>query len=212
MVESRWTAGQTVVVQEVWRGLLWSARPMTVVADRGDFVALWFPKGAVGKVPTTPPNRPRAETRAERLMTCLSLADWVLVDREWDISTLWLVNTDAHHAVWVSWLENGDHLGWYINLQEPFRRTERGYRWMDLMLDVVVEPNRRWRWKDEDEFQAMTDHRLIDETRAARIRAEARQVIRGLEANEPPFCDPWPAWRPDPSWPFPALPPDWEVV
>src|SRR5690606_7246240 len=48
--------------------------------------------------------------------------------------------------------------------------------------------------------------------RAAEVRAEAESVIARLEAGEPPFCDPWPHWRPDPSWGLPALPPGWEKV
>lgn len=207
-----WEPGQTVVLQEVWRGRLWSARPMTVVEDRGDFVTLWFPKGTAWKAPTTPPTRPRGATRAERLMKCLALCDWTLTDREWDVSSLWLTNTHDHHAVWVSWLEDGEHFGWYINLQEPFRRTASGFQWMDLMLDVVVEPDRSWRWKDEDDFQGMIDHGLLDEAKAKAVRAEAEDVIGRLEANEPPFCDPWPDWRPDPAWQAPALPPDWDRI
>jgi protein associated with RNAse G/E len=40
-------------------------------------------------------------------------------------------------------------LGWYVNLQCPFRRTEVGIEAMDLMLDVVVDPDGTWRWKDD---------------------------------------------------------------
>ena len=46
--------------------------------------------------------------------------------------------------------DDGAERGWYINLQEPFRRNERRFHYMDLMLDVVVDVERRWRWKDED--------------------------------------------------------------
>ena len=43
--------------------------------------------------------------------------------------------------------------GWYVNLQKPFRRTARGFETMDLMLDLVVEVDRSWWWKDEDELE-----------------------------------------------------------
>lgn len=185
---------------------------MIVAADEGDFAALWLPKGTRWKAPTTPPTRPREPTRAERLMTDLALCDWALVDREWDISNLWLLFAGARYSVWVSWSENGEHFGWYINLQEPFRRTARGFQWMDLMLDVTVEPNRRWHWKDEDDFQAMIDRGLLSPSEAQAVRAEAEDVIRKLEANESPFCDPWPDWRPDPSWPMPKLPVGWKDI
>lgn len=207
-----WQPGETIVPWEVWRGRLWSARPAIVAADEDDTLALWLPQGTVWKAPVTPPTRPRATTRAERLMACLEREDWLLEDRSWDISTLWLLREGALSATWISWLPTGEHYGWYINLQEPFRRTDRGLHWMDLMLDVVVDVDRHWRWKDEDEFQALIDRRLLDDAKAQAVRDEAERVIRNLERNEPPFRDPWPAWRPNPRWPAPTLPADWQTL
>lgn len=206
----RWPVGTTVVLQEVWQGRLWSARPMIVVEDRGSSVALWCPKGTRWKTATTPPTRPRAPTRAERFVLSLARRDWVLGDFTWDVSTLVLVRAGDWHAVWVSWDDRGGSRGWYINLQRPIRRTARGLQTMDLMLDVLVGPDRQWRWKDEDEFDALVTSDLIDAAEAARVRDEAQRVIRGVEANEPPFSEPWHDWRPDPSWPSPELPAGWD--
>ncbi len=203
---TRWQAGEQILVEEVWNGKLWSVRPVLVVDDRDDQLVLWSPKGSVRKVPTVPPSRPRAKTRSERLMSCLAYEDWVLADSEWDVSTLWLTEWDALHSTWVSFLENGSHWGWYINLQRPLERFSRGVRTMDLMLDVIVEPDlASWRWKDEDEFQAMLDWGLLDAVEAAEVRAEAARVIKRAQMNEPPFSDDWPRWRPNPSWPMPSL-------
>ncbi len=204
--------GETALLQEVWKGRLWSARPMIVVEDRSDYLALWYPTGTTWKAPSTPPTRVRASTRTERIMSNLAKRDWVLEDRRYDVSSLWLAEPGADHAVWVSWLGTGEHWGWYINLQEPFRRTDRGFQWMDLMLDVIVEPDRNWKWKDEDDFAAMIDRGLIDPAHAEAVRREGEKIIRRVEGNEPPFSEPWPAWRPDPNWPIPALPHDWHRI
>lgn len=206
----RWPTGTIVVQQEVWRGRLWSARPMPVVEDRGDSLALWCPRGTRWKTATTPPTRPRAPTRAERFVLSLTRRDWVLADFTWDVSTLVLVRAGDWHAVWVCWDDRGASRGWYVNLQQPFRRTERGLHTMDLMLDILVAPDRRWRWKDEDEFAALITAGLIDTAEAARVRDEARRVVARVEAHEPPFSEPWHAWRPDPSWSLPQLPADWD--
>lgn len=208
----RWQTGTTVVLQEVWRGRLWSARPMTVVDDRGDSVVLWCPQGTRWKTAATPPTRPRAPTRAERFVASLTRCDWVLSDFAWEVSTLVFMPSGAWHAVWVSWRDSGDAWGWYINLQRPFGRTERHLQTMDLMLDVIIELDRQWRWKDEDEFDALVSANLIEATEAARVRDEAHRVIACLEANDPPFCDPWHEWRPDPSWPLPELPDGWGQI
>lgn len=204
----RRSPGEQVVYQEVWRDAVWAARPMTVVRDEDDLVALWFPEGTRYKAPTTPPTRPREESRGERLATCLERGDWIFVDREWDVSTLVLVRPGDWHALWVSW-RDGKHLGWYVNLQEPFRRTSKGFETMDLALDVVIHVDGSWRWKDEDELAIFVERGVFDEALAARAREEGLRVVRGAERNEPPFDEPWPDWRPDPSWPSPELPEGW---
>jgi predicted RNA-binding protein associated with RNAse of E/G family len=139
-------------------------------------------------------------------MSCLTLEDWLLADSEWDVSTLWLTEPGALHSTWVSFLEDGTQWGWYINLQRPLQRTARGVQTMDLMLDVIIEPDlNSWRWKDEDEFQALIDGGLIGPDEARAVRSEALAVIALAEARLPPFSDDWPAWTPDPGWPLPVL-------
>ena len=62
--------------------------------------------------------------------------------------------------MWLSFLESGEQWGWYVNFQEPYRRTERGIETMDLALDIIAEPDRSsWRWKDEDEFALLIEQR-----------------------------------------------------
>jgi hypothetical protein len=204
------STGETIVLQEIWRDRVWAARPMTVVRDDGDLVILWFPLGTCWKAPTTPPTRPRETNRGERLSTCAALGDWVFRDLEWDVSTLWLMREGDWHALWVSWHNGGEPLGWYVNLQEPFRRTRRGFETMDLALDLVIELDRTWRWKDEDELEHFVTRGLFAEDVAERIHEEALVVAQHAEANHPPFDEPWHDWRPDPAWAIPELPDRWD--
>jgi len=201
----------TVVVHEVWRDRVWAARPMRVVRDEGDFAALWFPLGTAWKAPTTPPGRPREEDRGERLAQCALSGEWVFRDAIWDVDTLVLLREGAWHAVWVSWLPSGEHWGWYVNLQLPFRRNERGFETMDLVLDILVDPDRTWRWKDEDELETWVARGVVDPELAARIREEGLEVAGRAERGEPPFSEPWPEWQPDPTWKLPVLPEGWDA-
>lgn len=203
---------ETCVVQEVWGGKVWAARPQRVVRDEGDFAVLWFPRGTRWKAPTTPPGRPRAENRGERLATCALRGEWVFRDAVWDVDTLVLLRSDDWHAVWVSWLPSGEHWGWYVNLQRPFRRTEIGFETMDLVLDVIIDPDRSWRWKDEDELETWVRRGVVEPELAERIRAEGLEVVGRAERDEPPFSEPWPEWRPDPAWGLPELPEGWDAV
>jgi hypothetical protein len=210
--QRHWISGETIVLQEIWREKLWAARPLTVVDDSEDRLVLWCPRGTIRKVPGTPPERRRPATRTDHVREALSRCDWVLEDHQWDVSTLWLLEHQAWHAVWVSFLPDGRHLGWYVNLQEPYRRTERGIQAMDLMLDIVVSPDRSWHWKDEDEFETMVAAGLYSEATRSAVREEAASVIRRIENCSAPFDEPWPEWRPPIAWDVPVLPNGWDQV
>jgi hypothetical protein len=212
----RWVPGATAMLHEVWCGRLWSARPTTVVRDDGELVVLWCPAGTSWKTATTPPTRPRAATRAERFVANLTLGDWVLGDFAWWGHTLCLLRPGDWHEVRVVWRDHPATgapwapWGWYVNLQEPFRRTAHGFRTMDLMLDVLVDGDRRWRWKDEDELAALEVHGLLAPATAQRVRDEALRVAARAERNGAPFGEPWHDWRPDPAWRLPALLAGWD--
>lgn len=205
-----WPAGQVIVHQEVWHGRVWAARPLTVVEDDDDRLILWMPAGTRRKVPGTPPTRSDPSTLDDRLIELLQHRDWIYGDHEWDVETLWIVHAGDWHSTWVSWLPNGEHYGWYINLQEPLRRTPLGIQAMDLMLDVVVEPDLRWRWKDDEQFERMAARGIFDANTHARVRSEAADVIARIERREAPFDEPWPQWRAASSLPFPELPAGWD--
>ena len=113
---------------------------------------------------------------------------------------------------WLSWRLDGSHLRWYVNLQEPMCRNPIGFEAMDLMLDVVVEPDLSWRWKDREEFDEIIQRGIFDPELGKQVRATALSAIDDLEQGRAPFCDPWPSWTPDRSWPAPQLPADWNKV
>jgi hypothetical protein len=96
---------------------------------------------------------------------------------------------------------------WYVNLQEPLRRTPLGFDTCDQLLDLVRTRDGKWRWKDERELGAAVERGFLSNEEAAAIRAEGERVIAA-----DPFPTGWEDWRPDPSWPAPALPPGWDVV
>ena len=62
------------------------------------------------------------------------------------------------HAVWVFWHgPEREFRGWYVNLQEPFRRTSLGFDTQDLELDLVVALDGSWQYKDEEKLAGWID-------------------------------------------------------
>ena len=70
---------------------------------------------------------------------------------------------------------------------------------------------REWRWKDEDELEQAVAYGVVPPSHAEEIRAEGERVAGMIERWEPPFSDGWEAWEPDPAWPLPQLPDDWDA-
>lgn len=207
-----WERGATVVHQEVWKGRIWAARPLTVVDDTPELTMLWIPEGTLRKIPVTPPTRPDPPDIHARTIASLDLGDWALGEHRWDVSTLWILRPGDWYSIWVSWRADGSHLGWYVNMQRPMRRNPIGFEAMDLMLDVVAKPDLSWRWKDDEEFNTVVSRGIFDAELGRHVRSTAEAVIGDIENRREPFSAPWPSWTPDPSWSAPRLPPGWDVV
>lgn len=126
---------------------------------------------------------------------------------------LYLITPGAAHSIHLWWLAPDWRFGgWYVNLQEPIRRSPLGFDYLDQLLDIVIEPDLSWRWKDEHEIDEATANGLVTRACAAAVRREGKRVIARLEARQSPFSDGWEERQPDPAWPIPALPAGWDVV
>ena len=117
------------------------------------------------------------------------------------------------HAVWHFWTGPGrDFAGWYINLQEPFRRTPIGYDTQDLELDIDVYPDGHWNLKDEEFLDVrVAEGRFTAET-VGEIRAEGDRLTDRLTRGERWWDPSWAAWRPPDEWAPAPLPPGWAEV
>jgi predicted RNA-binding protein associated with RNAse of E/G family len=136
-----------------------------------------------------------------------------LVDKRWvTTDVLMLVTPGAAHSVYAMWEEGHTSFRcWYIDLQEPLRRTSMGFDTMDHLLDVVVSYDRsEWWWKDEDEFAEAEAIGVYSAEEARAIWAEGERAIKLMQANQSPFCDGWEKWLPPVEWGIPRLPAGWD--
>jgi protein associated with RNAse G/E len=102
----------------------------------------------------------------------------------------------------------GAFAGWYVNLETPYVRRPDGVETTDLVLDIVVQPDRRWEWKDVDEFEQRIGHPLyFDRAAADGVREEGLTLVKLIEAGAYPFDGTHVDFRPDPRWPLLRL--DW---
>ena len=175
------------------------ASPHTVIRDDGELVVLHIPVGAEAKTAVT--GRRPIRGQADRT--------WALRDLTWHTyQVLRLIRFGAGHSVELFWhAEDDSFAGWYVNLQEPLRRSPVGFDTDDLVLDIWIEPDGSWQWKDEDELESAVELGRFTEEEARVIRAEGERVIAAR-----PWPTGWEDWKPDPAWPVPGLPEGWDVV
>lgn len=199
--------GHTIVRRNVHRdGRISAVEAARVLSDTDDGLLTWTAAGSETMVRRTlsgDPVRKMSIAQRDDTPTVHHLEPWR------DTSILVLTPPDSPFSVW--WFFAPDFLGWYVNLESPARRWCCGADITDHALDIWVDPDRTWRWKDEDEFAERTGHPNYWTTDdAVGIRANAHQAIALIEAAAPPFDGRLTDFRPDPTWPPSRLVPHWD--
>jgi Protein of unknown function (DUF402) len=184
----------------VWPWRVFSAKPVTVVERREDRVVLWLAPETATKAP------PGFHVSIPELVA----GTWTLSNWRWYGGRLMIWQEGDSHSTYVSWSDKGEFLGWYVNLEDPWRETTLGFDSTDHLLDIVIDPDRSWRWKDEDHLAEAVEIGLFSPEQARAFRTEGERAIERIEAWAPPFDEGWEKWRPDPTWPLPSLPNGWE--
>ncbi|MEU6076937.1 DUF402 domain-containing protein [Micromonospora sp. NPDC047074] len=176
-------------------------QPMRVVADDEHGLLLWHPAGSDFARLVDADGRTQHDVTVDQMRAPrLTVLTWQAYD------VLVLMPPGAAHSVW--WFFRDDAFaGWYVNLEEPCVRRPGGVDTNDLVLDVVVTPQRQWEWKDLDEFEGRVGNPLyFDSATAAAVRAEGERLVGLVEAGSHPFDGTHTDFRPDPHWPPLRLP------
>jgi hypothetical protein len=146
-----------------------------------------------------------------RTMRDTPLAEWTATAgkvctprRAWHGTLAWHP-TGADYSIRLLFAPDGEFTGWYANLELAavgWRDGElAGLDTVDWDLDIVIEADRSWRWKDEEEFAQRLrspEHYWVSDE--ARVRRAGREVVELVEAGASPFDGSWQDFRPDPAW------------
>ena len=193
--------GESAALREIWDGRIWSARPVTVVEDAEEQITLFIPAGAHWMAPFRGGKRLKIQE-----------AGYELVEQPYKAHVLSFAWPGKSAAVLLFYGSDWSPSHWYVNLEDPLRRSPVGFDTLDHKLDVIVELDGSWRWKDEDQLVEIIERGLLDPQEERRLRAEAVDAVRRIAEREPPFDRDWFGWRPHPAWPTPTLPEGWDRV
>lgn len=199
--------GEVVALRYVLTdGRIEIAWPCRVVEDRDDLVALFVAAGSRYKAG---PKRTAAQKRA-RPSPRLPPDEYV-----WRSDMLRLMFPGRSHSVWLFW-ENGDEgtrlSRYFVNLEEPFRRTAIGFDTQDHTLDVIVNSDLSWSWRDEPELDNHVREGFFTPELADAVRAEGTRVIDEITSGVHPCLSGWSEWRPRPEWGYPSIPAGWDIA
>lgn len=205
----RWAPGDHVLWRYRGNGTdeVHICRPVTVVRDEPDLLVVWLAAGTRCIKPVLADGTPLYQ---EPLATRYTKPRTRVVEEWFGSGVLKLARPGQPWSVWLFWEQDWQFRSWYVNLEEPLNRWSAGVDSQDHFLDISVHPDRNWYWRDEDEFAQAQADGLMPAELAARVRQAGREAVRAIRAWDPPFRDRWQDWRPDPSWPVPELPSDWD--
>lgn len=212
--ESPWQPGTQILQQDLWGKRLVTSRPVTVVKDTPEYLALYTHPNAPFRSNTindrySMPVSQRIDIYMEMLDPCVEQLEERVSG---DYHVLTLTPPDSWHSVWLFWTADWKLERWYVNLQAPIRRMSRCILVQDYALDIAVNPDMSWLWKDEDEFEELIDRGFFTEYQISSIQTEADRMIQTIENKGSPFSDRWENWRPDTNWPIPKVPEDWYIL
>jgi predicted RNA-binding protein associated with RNAse of E/G family len=179
--------------------------PCRVVQDTESVVALFIAAGTTYKAD---PKRTAAQKRADARSPVPSH------ENVWRNDALRLMFPGASHSVLLFWDGRGPErrfLRYFVNLEDPFRRTPAGFDTRDHTLDIVVTPELECAWRDEDEFESHVELGLYTPELAAAARAEGERVIEAVALRTHPCLQGWSRWSPDPQWTLPTIPQNWDT-
>jgi hypothetical protein len=182
------------VWRDVHRGRVWRAQACRVVEDSPETIVLWMPGGAPAMLPVG----------ADGGRVRIPGDEWELEEIATSEDILCVARPGRAHSIYLYPSRDEADRHWYVNFEEPLRRTPLGLDTFDWKLDLIVQPDRSYRWKDEDELEQAGAAGLVDPDE---VRAEAARVLA-----EWPFPTGWEGWRPDPGWRVPRLPHGWDRV
>jgi len=210
---NRWKAGDQILQQGLWFETLIGLRPQTVVQDTPEWLVLYTHAGTVWTSNGLGGQKKRGSLPVEERVKAWMVEDrGPLIPRKMgNRHVLTITPPKDRYSVWLFWDGDWNLQRWYVNIQEPLERNSNGILERDQVLDLSLEPDKSWSWKDVDELEEMVRQGHFSKDKGDDIRAVGERMIGIIDRNESPFCDGWESWRPDPKWPTPNLPSDNEI-
>jgi protein associated with RNAse G/E len=205
-----WNPGEVITWRGIFRNRVWHAQPTLVVNDTPEEIALTLLPGTECMAPEGYSLGKNSYKRR-----------WNFKEKAWESETyfwrrnrlLLLMQPEKYYSTIFFWNhERNEFLCYYINFQLPFRRNHSAVDTLDLDLDLIINPDFSYEWKDVDDYQKAIEKEIIFPEWIEGIEVAKEDVFEKLEARRYPFNGSWLDWTPDPGWSPPTLPENWDKI
>ena len=193
-----WAPGEAIVLRQVWQDKPLFGFPVVVISDQPGLLVTYLPERApFGAVSGWPGGE----------------HPWAHREHWEGHGTLMLRRPGDRYSIWVFWHgESREFACWYVNLEQPYRRSAIGIDTLDHELDLWSEDGVTWHLKDEDGVAKRVAEGRFDEQEAERIWADAA-AFQAEYARSGAWWDPsWAEWQPPRALVTPSFPDGWELV
>jgi protein associated with RNAse G/E len=205
-----WNPGDVITWRGIFRERVWHAQTVIVVKDSQD-------ETVVALLPGTECMAPEGYLQGKQS----DKRRWNFKDKYWELEKydwrtnrlLILLRPNQFYSTMYFWDHaTNEFLCYYMNFQLPFRRSASGIDTLDLDLDLIINPDFSFEWKDEEDYQKAIEHEIISSEWVQGIENAMGDIFNELEKRQYPFDGSWLDWTPDSPWTPPKLPENWDRV
>jgi hypothetical protein len=213
-VTSYRAAGESCVLRGIVNHQVWLAQSVIVVKDTQDETILLLLPGAQCAFPEGY-WRWRQNDYSQGTRWQEAKSDPIVLRKfSWHTNRILIfLEPEKYYSCWLFWDQASDQFScYYINFQLPYRRSHCGFDTLDLDLDIVVDPQYNWKWKDIDEYQEGIQEGGIEDRWVKEIEQSQQEVFDRINSQRYPLDGSWLHWQPDPTWVSPTLSASWQVI
>lgn len=205
-----WNPGDIIAWRGIFNQRVWHVQPTIVVRDSPAEVILTLIPGTECIAEESYPKGKKSGKRRWFFMN----KDWQLAKYTWQTNRLLLIfEAEKYYSTILFWNHTSDEfLCYYINFQLPFQRSLYAVDTLDLDLDLIINPDFGYEWKDIDDYQHAIEHGVIAPEWMQGIEEAKCEIFDKLNRRLYPFDGSWLDWMPDPAWSSPRLPVNWDKI
>ncbi|MFN8413645.1 MAG: DUF402 domain-containing protein [Anaerolineales bacterium] len=202
--------GDHALYQGIYENRVWYAQSVVVVKDTAEETALAVYPDVECMAPSGYIRGRQTWNRWQDYLT----GHWDLQPYHWHTNRfLVLLYPEKYYSINLMWNHAENRfLCYYINFQLPFQRTNLGFKTLDLEIDLVINPDFSWHWKDEEDYEEGVRLKIIQSEWVEQIELAKQDVFEKLKQNQYPLNQDWLNWHPDEKWDLPKLPANWHQV